>query len=140
MDDRTLEQIKEQYADYIAGLNDDDKAKVNECKTIEELNALIRTYEGELPDEVAEAVAGGKGDDPKPCAHWDDYTYIRRIADAKDEKDNGYGVQYLEFVCRNCWATMIKRKGVDVVVVKNWFRCNEYSYLDAHYNGYGGVR
>ena len=61
MDNKTLEQIKEQYADYIAALGEEVKAKVEACKTVDELTALAMNTEGELPDEVAEAVAGGKG-------------------------------------------------------------------------------
>lgn len=60
MENMTLEQLKEKYADFIATLSDEDKAKVEACKTAEELTALAQNTEGELPDEIAEAVAGGK--------------------------------------------------------------------------------
>ena len=63
---QTLEQIKEQYADFIATLGEEDKAKVDACKTAEELIALSQNAEGELPDDIAEAVAGGKGEPEKP--------------------------------------------------------------------------
>lgn len=59
MENKTLEQIKEQYAEYIAALSSEDRAKVNDCKTVDELIALAKEKEGELPDDIAEAVAGG---------------------------------------------------------------------------------
>ena len=60
MENKTLEQLKEQYADYIATLSAEDKAKVEACKTVEELIALAQAKEGELPDDIAEAIAGGR--------------------------------------------------------------------------------
>ena len=57
---QTLEQVKAQYADFIASLSAEDKAKVEDCKTVGELTELAKNSEGELPDDVAEAVAGGK--------------------------------------------------------------------------------
>ncbi len=72
MENKTLEQLKEKYADCIASLSDEDKAKVEACKTAEELMALAQNTEGALPDEIAEAVAGGKGSgssetEPRKC-------------------------------------------------------------------------
>lgn len=59
MENKTLEQVKAQYADYIAALSTEDKAKVDACKTVEELAAFAQNTEGELPDDIAEAIAGG---------------------------------------------------------------------------------
>ena len=61
-----LNELKNKYAEFIASLPDDLKAKVDECKTVEELNELLDDYDGELPDDIAEAVAGGKGGPSEP--------------------------------------------------------------------------
>ncbi|MBR5088880.1 MAG: hypothetical protein IK093_05590 [Ruminiclostridium sp.] len=61
MENKELEAIKEKYADFIASLSDEDKAKVDACTSPEELIALAQNSEGELPDDVVEAVAGGGG-------------------------------------------------------------------------------
>ncbi len=60
MENKELEALKEKYADFIASLSDEDKAKVEACTTAEELTELARNSDGELPDDIAEAVAGGK--------------------------------------------------------------------------------
>ncbi len=65
MENNELELLKEKYADFIASLSDEDRAKVDACKTVDELLKLINEAEGELPDEVLEAVAGGAGKDGK---------------------------------------------------------------------------
>ncbi|MBR5088884.1 MAG: hypothetical protein IK093_05610 [Ruminiclostridium sp.] len=65
MENKELEALKEKYADFIASLSDEDKAKVEACKTVEELTELAQNAEGALPDEIVEAVAGGKGG----CSH-----------------------------------------------------------------------
>ena len=73
----TLEQLKEKYADFIASLSDEDKAKVEACKTAEELIALVENSEGELPDDIVEAVAGGKGQEfTCPYCHSDDIATV----------------------------------------------------------------
>ena len=61
MENNELELLKEKYADFIASLSDEDKAKVDACKTADELIKLTEEAEGELPDELLEAVAGGAG-------------------------------------------------------------------------------
>jgi hypothetical protein len=42
-------------------LTDEQKAKVKECKTVDELVELAGKESIELPDEMLEAVSGGKG-------------------------------------------------------------------------------
>ena len=61
MENNELELLKEKYADFIESLSDEDKAKVDACKTVDELIKLTEDAEGELPDELLEAVAGGAG-------------------------------------------------------------------------------
>ena len=72
MENKELEALKEKYADYIASLSPEDKAKVDACTTAEELINLANNAEGELPDDVLEAVAGGadKGSD-RVCPYSD---------------------------------------------------------------------
>ena len=41
------------------GLTDEQKAKVRECKTVEEITALAEKEGIELPDEALDAIAGG---------------------------------------------------------------------------------
>ncbi|MBR5088883.1 MAG: hypothetical protein IK093_05605 [Ruminiclostridium sp.] len=69
MENKELEVLKEKYADFIAGLSDEDKAKVDACKTVGELTALAQNAEGELPDDVVEAVAGGGSKTPSGPQH-----------------------------------------------------------------------
>ncbi|MBR5088882.1 MAG: hypothetical protein IK093_05600 [Ruminiclostridium sp.] len=68
MENKELEALKEKYAVFIASLSDEDKAKVEACRTVGELTALAQNSDGELPDEIAEAVAGGK-DTRRKCPH-----------------------------------------------------------------------
>lgn len=55
-----LTESKNKYTDFIASLSDDMKAKVDACTSVDELESLIDDYDGELPDDLVEAVAGGK--------------------------------------------------------------------------------
>ncbi len=59
MENKELEALKEKYADFIAALSPEDKAKVDACTTPEELLKLADETDGELPDEIVEAIAGG---------------------------------------------------------------------------------
>ncbi len=44
------------------GLTEEQKEKANQCKSMEELTALAGKLGVELPDEMLEAVAGGRYD------------------------------------------------------------------------------
>ena len=59
MESSELKRIKEKYADFIAGLSDEQKAKVDACETVDELTKLASESGVELPDEILEAVSGG---------------------------------------------------------------------------------
>ena len=103
MDNKTLEQIKEQYADYIAALGEEDKAKVEACKTAEELIALADNTEGELPDDIAEAVAGGKGKSKEPVCPYPCWcTVIMKIT-----SDPWAQVGSRVFVTLNQWGSFL---------------------------------
>ncbi|MBR5088881.1 MAG: hypothetical protein IK093_05595 [Ruminiclostridium sp.] len=67
MENKELEALKEKYADFIASLSDEDKAKVDACRSVGELIKLAQDSESEIPDDIAETVAGGK---IEPPASW----------------------------------------------------------------------
>ncbi|MBR5088885.1 MAG: hypothetical protein IK093_05615 [Ruminiclostridium sp.] len=91
MENKELEALKEKYADFIAGLSEEEKAKVEACKTVEELTVLVKNAEGVLPDEIVEAVAGGKdeGEIILACPE----------CGCEDIADGSEGL----FHCRKCW-------------------------------------
>ncbi len=66
-----IKALLEKYAGYIKTLPDDVQEKIKACKSEAELLKMTESIEGEIPDEVAMAVAGGKEDenaDPRfPC-------------------------------------------------------------------------
>ncbi len=100
MENKELNELKEKYADFIAGLSDEDKAKVDACKTVEEFAALADDYDGELPDDLAEAAAGGKGggcDHPDPIKD-------SRIYNTGFQVRNGVKVNFVvkKEICTKC--------------------------------------
>ncbi len=120
MENKELNGLKEKYAGFIAGLSDEMKAKVDACKTVEEFAALADDYDGELPDDIAEAVAGGKS---KPCSHTnyhrEDTAYGMGFSKGKEYTDF-YSI-YHE-VCDDCHATRdvgINKDG-EIVMVGQW--------------------
>lgn len=96
-----LNELKNKYAEFIASLADDMKAKVNECKTVEELKAIIDDYDGELPDDIVEAVAGGKGGES--CSHLNPI-HDSRIYNTGYQMRNGKRVNFVvkKDICTNC--------------------------------------
>ena len=63
MNNVDLAALIEKYKDFIASLPEELQKKVREASSLEELQGLIGEVEGELPDELAESVAGGKDSD-----------------------------------------------------------------------------
>ncbi len=64
--------IFEKYGEYIKALPEDLQEKIRACKNETEVRMLLSNAEGELPDEIAEAVSGGKDNEIKykysyPC-------------------------------------------------------------------------
>ena len=59
MENTKIAEILEKYKDFIATLPEELQEKARACTTEAELLALTSEVEGELPDEVMEAVAGG---------------------------------------------------------------------------------
>ena len=53
------EKLNQMIDDLWDSLTDEQKAKVKECKTVEELTELAGREMIELPDELLEAVSGG---------------------------------------------------------------------------------
>ena len=97
MENKELEVLKEKYADFIATLGDEDKAKVDACKTAEELIALAQNAEGELPDDIAETVAGGK---PEQKKKFSDYKYKYFCPNCKHVF--GADCELADLTCRFC--------------------------------------
>lgn len=51
--------IKEELEKYIGELSPEMQEKARECKTMDELNALLAENDAELSEDALEAVAGG---------------------------------------------------------------------------------
>ena len=57
MEDKNLH---EQMAEILKGLTEEQRERVNACKTPEELIALLDELDVALPDKAMDAVAGGR--------------------------------------------------------------------------------
>ena len=53
------EKMKKMMNGVIEKLNDEQKEKIKQCKTMDEFMAIAGEWGIELPDELADAVAGG---------------------------------------------------------------------------------
>ena len=51
--------LHEQMAELLNGLNDEQKEKAKQCKTVDELMSLLGELDIALPDELLDAVSGG---------------------------------------------------------------------------------
>ena len=75
--------------------------KAKQCKSTDELLALIQEEKVELPDEALEAIAGGKGHSGKSCG--------KSIKCPKCGSKNVRGVTavyvYVELRCKDCGYT-----------------------------------
>ncbi len=56
-------RVKYTLKELWSGLTDEQKEKVKECKSMDELTELAGKLGVELPDEMLEAVAGGRCDE-----------------------------------------------------------------------------
>ena len=54
------EKMKEMMNGVIEKLNDEQKEKVKQCKTVDEFMALAGEWGMEIPDDMVDAVAGGE--------------------------------------------------------------------------------
>ena len=55
--------LSERMAEILNGLTDEQKEKAKACKTPEDLIAFLIELDAALPDELLDAVAGGRVDD-----------------------------------------------------------------------------
>ena len=60
--------LREQMAELLKGLTEEQKEKAKACKTPEELMAFLGKLGAALPDELLDAVAGGVTQDEFICA------------------------------------------------------------------------
>lgn len=65
MENKTM---REQMAEILEGLTDEQKEKVRACKDLNELPALLGEMGIALPDELLDSVAGGVSMDEFLCA------------------------------------------------------------------------
>ena len=65
------ENLREQMAEILNGLTEEQKERAKACKTMEELMTFLSKLGAALPDELLDAVAGGRYDD----LHWWERTH-----------------------------------------------------------------
>ena len=70
------EKLKKELLEIYDSLSDEQKEKVKECKTMEEVSAFAAKEGIELPDEMLDEIAGG-------YVFYDVYTYKYRIINDK---------------------------------------------------------
>ena len=76
MEELKIAEYLKKNSEYIQKLPEELQEKAKGAKSLEDLKALTAEIEGELPDELAEAVAGGKGDD-RPKTKYQYPCYVR---------------------------------------------------------------
>ena len=90
------EKIEEMLIVFFENLTDEQKEKVKECKTEQELNDFIEKEGIELPDELLEAASGGF--DPSILVQYKKIPLISaelltKILDSKESSDTKKGEQ-----------------------------------------------
>lgn len=66
-------------------LSEELQQKLKACKTIEELKAMASDAGTELPDEVLQAVAGGKLYGEEECPAWRSCEYYCKVYDTSGD-------------------------------------------------------
>jgi hypothetical protein len=104
---------KEELEKYIGELSPELQEKARQCKTMDELNALLAENDVELSEDALQAVSGG-------CKSTVNYYYVCRLCGQKvaacTEADRPAIEEYLR------WNS----KDYDSKYLPNWFKCRAH--------------